>query len=1128
MTKENGDQDKPLSKEILRLLSEKPGIKSREIAESLDAEKSNVDTLLYGVLKSKCFQDQNYLWYLEKDAPKETPKKRVVEKNKLSDLINYYLECLSQDDDGYKVGTFARNKYGKTDYVELEELPSSDSDSIFNNTETQSLISKIKRGKGRLQMYFGYPNYLHKVQKQNKEEFFIISPLFFYPIDIQDNTYTLSDNIPIFNLTVLKNITGLSNEQAIDELVHLEDELGLNSEHNIPELDDLVQRLHNIRPEWPWREEISPSSLSSEDKFQDIEKTGIYNKALLLIGERSPFTQGLESELRTLSEISEEEYQNTALGQWLDLSSKEKDENPNNTEPLLEVLPLNTEQRKAVDLSLTENLTVVTGPPGTGKSQVVTDLVINAAWRGKKILFASKNNKAVDVVESRINNLGTRPFLLRTGSRNYQRNLAEYLVGLLTTTVTEHDKSEYKLDQESYKELEKNLERIQEEENTLIEQRNKVDSLSKKIEGIREESGEDIFDGLKKINLNEYSDFLDEFEVRLDDTIREYQNIFIRLFWKRCKNKRYEYLNSYIPEILSFAKKLGISSVPKEIKDNNIAKWVNLYEDFENKRKWIKNIQKYLKSIKKLQKLKSLEDLASEQIALILDMSENALKLWKGWLKLQPDRLSEEDRTLLNRYNALLKIVLDTQGDLYNNLGKRSFFEYQKLSEKISHLLPAWAVTSLSARGKIPFQAGYFDLVVFDEASQCDIASALPLLYRAKRAVIIGDPMQLSHITSLRKGYDQQLLEKYNLVSDFATWAYSYNSLFDLATSVVNGENMVNLRDHHRSHADIIEFSNQEFYEGYLRIASKYENLNLVENEDNAVKWVDIRGEVSRPNSGSALNKKEAESVVNEVKKLVFESSYKGSIGVVTPFRAQVGLIDRLISQDLELSEALLKHDFLVETVHKFQGDERDVMIFSPVVSKNIQQGALSFLQNTGNLFNVAITRARAFLLVVGDISAISKCGVKYLEHFAQYVKNLEKTEDIKKEKVPIKFNSKYPTVSNPENVSEWERMFYNALFISGIKTIPQYQVEMYTLDFALFDNERKLNIEIDGERYHKDMTGELCKRDQIRNQRLYELGWDVQRFWVYEVRDDLEGCIKKIKNWINEGKAKENKSKNL
>ena len=81
-------------------------------------------------------------------------------------------------------------------------------------------------------------------------------------------------------------------------------------------------------------------------------------------------------------------------------------------------------------------LTIVTGPPGTGKSQVVSDILINAAWQGKRVLFASKNNKAVDVVETRINNLGPRPILLRVGSNQYQSRLAEYLVNLLAATAT--------------------------------------------------------------------------------------------------------------------------------------------------------------------------------------------------------------------------------------------------------------------------------------------------------------------------------------------------------------------------------------------------------------------------------------------------------------------------------------------------------------------------------------------------------------------------------------------------------------------------------------------------------------------------------------------------------------------
>ncbi|MGB5166404.1 MAG: DUF559 domain-containing protein, partial [Woeseiaceae bacterium] len=92
----------------------------------------------------------------------------------------------------------------------------------------------------------------------------------------------------------------------------------------------------------------------------------------------------------------------------------------------------------------------------------------------------------------------------------------------------------------------------------------------------------------------------------------------------------------------------------------------------------------------------------------------------------------------------------------------------------------------------------------------------------------------------------------------------------------------------------------------------------------------------------------------------------------------------------------------------------------------------------------------------------------------------------------------------------------YSALFDAGIQSIPQYDVDQYTLDFAIFDGDRKLNIEVDGERYHKNWTGELCLRDRMRNQRLIELGWDVKRFWVYQIRDDMPKCIQWVKAWLD------------
>ena len=75
-----------------------------------------------------------------------------------------------------------------------------------------------------------------------------------------------------------------------------------------------------------------------------------------------------------------------------------------------------------------------------------------------------------------------------------------------------------------------------------------------------------------------------------------------------------------------------------------------------------------------------------------------------------------------------------------------------------------------------------------------------------------------------------------------------------------------------------------------------------------------------------------------------------------------------------------------------------------------------------------------------------------------------------------------YPPVAHPELVSEWERIFYKAMYAAGLRPVPQYEEAPYTLDFALFDGERKLDIEVDGEHYHRNWDGELCRRDQIRS----------------------------------------------
>jgi very-short-patch-repair endonuclease len=233
---------------------------------------------------------------------------------------------------------------------------------------------------------------------------------------------------------------------------------------------------------------------------------------------------------------------------------------------------------------------------------------------------------------------------------------------------------------------------------------------------------------------------------------------------------------------------------------------------------------------------------------------------------------------------------------------------------------------------------------------------------------------------------------------------------------------------------------------------------------------------------------------------------------VVTPFRAHANRIRTLVHHDRDLSRQLASLQFVVDTVHGFQGDERDVIFFSPVVSLGVGEGTLRFLKNHGNLFNVAITRARSELVVVGDRQAALDSGVAYLAGFAEYARGLESQET--RAAASAATGPDYPPVEHPELVSEWERTLYRALYSAGLGPVPQYEEAPYTLDFALFQGERKLDIEVDGENYHRNWDGELCRRDQIRSRRLGDLGWDILRFWVYEIRDDLEGSVRRVQAW--------------
>ena len=393
-------------------------------------------------------------------------------------------------------------------------------------------------------------------------------------------------------------------------------------------------------------------------------------------------------------------------------------------------------------------------------------------------------------------------------------------------------------------------------------------------------------------------------------------------------------------------------------------------------------------------------------------------------------------RRVLSEYVSLLQMIAGgARGG--EATGRKIFRRCYSLFGKVSKMLPCWSVTSLSPRGRLPFEPGLFDLVVIDEASQCDIASALPLLFRARRALIIGDPLQLKHVSAVPPQQDRLILEAHDLAEGRAAWAYSVNSFFDLARSLCRHEDIVNLRDHHRSHRDIIGFPTGIFIvEGSVlrpitkRSGTERRRTCRQSGEAAAVRWIDVKGKVVSAPWRRRRQLARSRSGGNRSAPINFERGYEGSLGVVTPFRAHANRIRTVLHHDPELAQRLAELQFVVDTVHGFQGDERDLIFFSPVVSLGAGENILRFLKGNGNLFNVAVTRARSELVVVGDRQAALDSGVSYLAGFAEYSRGLILHED--RIQARGQTGPDYPPVPHPELVSEWERVFYGAMYRAG------------------------------------------------------------------------------------------------
>jgi very-short-patch-repair endonuclease len=404
---------------------------------------------------------------------------------------------------------------------------------------------------------------------------------------------------------------------------------------------------------------------------------------------------------------------------------------------------------------------------------------------------------------------------------------------------------------------------------------------------------------------------------------------------------------------------------------------------------------------------------------------------------------------------------------------------------------PIWAISTLSAPARIPLLPCLFDYVIFDEASQCDIASALPLMARARHAIVVGDPLQLRFVPGLGNATEHALMDAANLPKQGrANYAQSINSLFDFTENRPGAKRMF-LADQFRSAPAIVDYLNADFYGGKLVNRREDDDFKPPASYKPGLTWEDVPGTVSTKADGN-INGAEARHIAAQVLRLSEDKAFTGTVGVVSPFNAQVAEILKAIEAKIPKS-ACEKLSLRVATVDKWQGGQADVVFFSIVIAPGMAMSARTFLQKERRRLNVAISRARAVCIVVGDLTHAKSCGIRHIEFLAR----------------------KATTPWSPPKLgsfdSQWERRLDVAMRARGLNPIPQFPVGTRYLDFAIEANGRKINVEVDGRRWHTDASGNRKVSDILRDREMRQRGWKVLRFWVHELAKDMEGCVDRI-----------------
>jgi len=494
----------------------------------------------------------------------------------------------------------------------------------------------------------------------------------------------------------------------------------------------------------------------------------------------------------------------------------------------------NASQKKAVDKALLNQLSVIEGPPGTGKTQTILNIIANLIMRGESVAVVSSNNSAIknvfdklykselDFIAANLGNLTNKKEFIES-----QKPLPEMI--------------NWSIDSQTIQSIKKDLnERCIALDDKLGKQ-NKLSRFKQELSAFQTE--ERHFLGFtKSAGRND--------QIEPVETIRTSSKALE--LWIVFENFESDSkLNGFWPalkRILSFLKFWDRNlSNARKLKDKYSGDVV--IEALQHKFYQLK-IQELSKEIKDLQQ--ELESFDFDQK--MRDYRDISLKLFRA--------------SLADKYQG-------------RNREKYQIEDLRKRSHEFIEDYPLILSTTYSLRSSLSNEVKY-DYVIIDESSQVDVCTGALALSCAHNAVIVGDLKQLSHVVdSQTRKLTDSIFSNFEISE---AYRYSHHSLLSSVISLFPGIPKTLLREHYRCHPKIIEFCNQKFYNGELIILTE----NKIEREPLLV-YKTIEGNHER----KRINLRQIDVIRQEIIPDLSLNLEDGSLGIITPYRNQTNVLQK-------------------------------------------------------------------------------------------------------------------------------------------------------------------------------------------------------------------------------------------